>query len=260
MSVLELVVVTLAAIAAGFTNAVAGGGTLITFPALTAVGVPIVEANMTSTVALCPGHLSGAHAQRDAVRRQRHRLRVLAPIGVVGGLLGAGLLLVTSDELLDRLVPFLVLGACLLLASQDRVRAMVERRHEQMGREPRAAHGLGPGSLAVSFAGAVYGGYFGAGLGIVLLAVLGSVLPDDLREVNAIKQLMALAVNLSAAIFFMLSGQVWWLPAFTMALGAVVGGNLGGRTAGRLDPLLLRRVVVSIGLVVAAVYFVKAYL
>jgi uncharacterized membrane protein YfcA len=256
VNVLELVVVALAALAAGFVNAVAGGGTLLSFPALTAVGVPIVSASVTSTVALSPGYLGGALAQGAALRRQWGRVRVLAPVCVLGGLTGGVLLLVTSDEVLDQLIPFLILAACALLAGQDRVRAIVERRRARAGhRTPD--HGIGPGALAVLFAAAVYGGYFGGGLGIVLLAVLGTVLPDDLREVNALKQTMAFAVNLTAAAFFLFSGRVWWGAAAVMAVAALGGGHLGGRLAGRLDPAVLRRVVVAVGVVVAVVYVVR---
>jgi uncharacterized membrane protein YfcA len=114
--------------------------------------------------------------------------------------------------------------------------------------------------VAALFVAATYGGYFGAGLGIVLLAVLGSVLPDDLRDINALKQTLALVVNLTAATFFLFSGRVWWLAAAVMAIGSVVGGALGGRLADRLDPTVLRRLVVGLGLVVAAIYFWRTYL
>lgn len=251
--------VAVAGVGAGLVNAVAGGGTLISFPALTAVGLPVVSANVTSTVALSPGYLGGALAQRDAVGRQWGRLRVLAPAGVLGGLAGGVLLLLTGDELLERLVPYLILSACALLAGQERVRTMVERRRSR--RPPRAGarpdHGISVPATVAVFGASIYGGYFGAGLGIIFLAVLGAFLPDDLREVNALKQSLSFVVNLTAATFFLFSGRVWWLAALIMAVGALVGGHLGGRVAVHLDPGVLRAVVVVIGIGVAVVYLVR---
>ena len=259
MNGVEYLLVGLAGAGAGFVNAVAGGGTLISFPTLTAVGVPIVSANVTSTVALSPGYLGGALAQRDSVRRQWDRVRVLAPAGVLGGLGGGVLLLVTGDDLLRRLVPWLILLACALLAGQEKVRDLVERRRARRPAPTGAAatHGVSAGAIVAVFVASVYGGYFGAGLGIVFLAVLGALLPDDLREVNALKQTMSLVVNLTAAVFFVFSGRVWWLAALVMAIGALAGGNVGGLVAERLDPRVLRAVVVVIGIGIAVVYFVK---
>lgn len=248
-----------AGVGAGLVNAVAGGGTLISFPALTAVGLPVVSANVTSTVALSPGYLGGALAQRAAVGRQWDRLRVLAPAGVLGGLAGGVLLLVTGDELLERLVPYLILSASALLAGQERVRTMVERRRSRRPDRtgPLPDHGISVTATVAVFGAAVYGGYFGAGLGIVFLAVLGAFLPDDLREVNALKQSLSFVVNLTAATFFLFSGRVWWLAALVMAVGALAGGHLGGRVAVHLDPGVLRWVVVAIGIGVAVVYLVR---
>jgi uncharacterized protein len=243
-------------------NALAGGGTLISFPTLTAVGVPIVSANVTSTVALCPGYLGGAFAQRDSVRRQRARLRVLAPAGILGGLTGGILLLATGDALLRQLVPFLILIACALLAAQEHIRTMVEarrrrRREVDVRSRELPAHGVSVAAVAAVFGASVYGGYFGGALGIVFLGVLGVFLVDDLREVNALKQSMSLIVNVTAALFFLTSGRVWWVAAAFLAVGSLLGGNLGGRLIGRIDPGLLRWVVVTIGVVVAVVYLVR---
>jgi uncharacterized protein len=243
-------------------NALAGGGTLISFPTLTAVGVPIVSANVTSTVALCPGYLGGAFAQRDSVRRQRARLRVLAPAGVLGGLTGGILLLATGDALLRQLVPFLILLACALLAAQEHIRDRVEarrRRRREADVRGRAlpAHGVSVAAVAAVFVASIYGGYFGGALGIVFLGVLGVFLVDDLREVNALKQSMSLIVNVTAAVFFLTSGRVWWVAAALLAVGSLLGGNLGGRLVGRIDPGVLRWVVVTIGVVVAVVYLVR---
>ncbi len=258
MSPIDLLVIAAAGVAAGFVNAVAGGGTLISFPALTAVGVPIVSANVTSTVSLSPGYVGGAYAQRGSVRRQWGRLRVLAPAGAVGGLLGGVLLLATGDELLERLIPFLILLASALLAGQERVRRMVERRRTRRNRAtPAADHGLTAAAVITVFVASIYGGYFGAGLGIVFLAVLGVFLPDDLTDVNALKQAMSVVVNVTASLFFLFSGKVWWGAALVMAVGALVGGNLGGRLAGRLDPDVFRWLVVAIGVVVAGIYFAR---
>ena len=253
LSPLELVVVGLAAVAGGAVNALAGGGTLITFPALTAVGVPAVSANVTNTVALSPGYLGGTYGQRADLHGQERRLRVLAPVAILGGLAGGVLLLATGEELFRELVPFLILGASGLLAVQDRVRARVSRRLADRSRgDPSEAWVVLP-----TFAASVYGGYFGAALGVILLAVLGLVIEETLTRINALKQALSFFVNVTAAAFFVFSGRVVWSAALVMAVGALVGGSVGGRLAGRMRPQVLRGVVVAVGVVVGVVYLVR---
>lgn len=252
----ELALVGAAAVAAGFVNAVAGGGTLISFPALTAVGVPALSANVTNTVALSPGYLGGVQAQRADLAGQSHRLRLLVPVGIVGGLTGGVLLLATGESLFRRLVPFLILAACGLLAAQNRIRAWVARREEEAAGAAR--HGdVGLGGAVAVYIGAVYGGYFGAGLGIILLAVLGAVIDDQLTRINALKQAMSLTINTTAALFFVFSGRVVWGAALVMMAGALCGGYLGGRVAARLRSDVLRAVVIVLGVGIAVVYLVR---
>jgi hypothetical protein len=253
LDALDLVLVGLAALAGGAVNAIAGGGTLITFPVLVAVGLPAVSANVTNTVALSPGYLGGTYAQREDLRGQGSRLRILVPVAVAGGLLGGVLLLATGEELFRDLVPYLIIGASVLLLFQDRIRARVTRHLAERT-------GADPGHLwvaAPAFAASVYGGYFGAGLGVILLAVLGLVLEDSLTRVNALKQGLSFCVNVTAAVFFLFSGEVVWSAALVMAVGALAGGSVGGRLAGRMRAAALRRVVVAIGLVVGVVYLVR---
>ena len=261
LSTLDLAAIGAAAVAAGAVNAVAGGGTLISFPTFTAVGIPTVAANVTNTVALSPGYVGGTLAQREDLRGQRSRLERLVPAAMLGGVVGGVLLLVTSESIFRRLVPFLILTACGLLASQDRVKAWVVARHaaqveDETARRPHAS-GVGPVGIAAVFGAAIYGGYFGAGLGIILLAVLGVVIDDDLIRVNALKQAMAVAINTTAAAFFLFSGKVEWTAAAVMAVGSLAGGAIGGRVASRLDPRILRRVVITAGVAIAIVYLVR---
>jgi len=253
LSALDHVLVALAALAGGAVNAIAGGGTLITFPMLTAVGVPAVAANVTNTVALSPGYLGGTYAQRGDLLGQGGRLRLLVPVAVVGGLAGGALLLATGEELFRDLVPFLILGASTLLFFQDRIRTQVVRRlSERAGADPSDLWVAAP-----AFAASVYGGYFGAGLGVILLAVLGLVLEDSLTRINALKQGLSFCVNVTAAVFFLFSGKVVWSAALVMAVGALIGGSIGGRLAGRMRAELLRRVVVAIGFAVGIVYLIR---
>lgn len=253
MSGFEFFLVGMAAVMGGAVNALAGGGTLITFPMLTAVGIPAVAANVTNTVALCPGYLGGTFAQLKDLRGQKGRLRLLAPVGVVCGVLGGLLLLETGDQMFRVLVPYLILVASGLLAVQDPLRAWLVRR-ASAGRSgmPGEAWTLLPVGLA-----SIYGGYFGAGLSVIVLAVLGLVLEDSLTRLNALKQVIAFSVNISAAIFFLFSGKVVWMAALIMAAGSLVGGVIGGRLAGFIRPAVLRWVVVAIGIVVAVIYFVR---
>jgi uncharacterized membrane protein YfcA len=248
----ELVLVGLAAVAAGAVNALAGGGTLITFPVLTAVGLPAVAANVTNTVALCPGYLGAALAQKADLRGQRRRLWMLMPVSVAGGVLGGVLLLHTDERLFRALVPYLILLASALLAAQDRLRAWLTRG---------AAHGAprtsgAAAALPVGLA-AVYGGYFGAGMSVVVLAVLGLTVDDSLTRLNALKQVVGLAVNVAAAVFFAFSGEPVWPVVGVMAAGALAGGAVGGRLASRIRPEALRRVVVFFGVAVSLVYFLR---
>jgi len=253
MGVIEYIMIGLAAVAGGFVNAFAGGGTLITFPMLTAVGIPPVVANITNTVALCPGYIGGTFAQRSDLAGQKRRMWLLLPTGVVGGIAGGVLLLFTSDALFRRLIPYLILTAVVLLTFQDRMRNWVMGRMSDAGHR----HLNEAWSMALIFPAAVYGGYFGAGLGVMMLAVLGLVLEDTLTRLNALKQSLSFSINIAAAIFFLFSGQVVWPAAIVMAVGALGGGVLGGRMAGRIMPIVLRWIVIGVGLVVAVVYFVR---
>jgi len=249
----ELIPVCLAATAGGFVNAIAGGGTLITFPMLTAVGVSPVIANVTNTVALCPGYIGGTVAQRRDLSGQGKRLWLLLPTGMLGGITGGVLLLYTSDATFRKLIPYLILTAVVLLAFQDWLRNTVMA---SMGRGVRM-HPHEVWAIPPIFLSAIYGGYFGAGLGVMMLAVLGLVLEDSLIRLNALKQSLSFVINIAAAIFFLFSGKVLWTAAAVMAIGALAGGVFGGRVASMIKPVILRWIVITIGLIVAIVYFVR---
>jgi hypothetical protein len=253
LSGIELLFAGLAAIAAGAVNALAGGGTLITFPMLTFLGVPAVTANVTNTVALCPGYFGGTLAQWNDLRGQTSRLWIVVPASIVGGVVGGFLLLQTGERLFRELVPYLILLASILLAIQDPVRAWLMRRLGE-GHSGTAMEKLA--WLPVGLA-SIYGGYFGAGLSVIVLAALGVTLEDTLTRLNALKQAVAFSVNVAAAIFFLFSGHVLWPAALVMAVGALVGGVLGGRLAGRIKPSTLRWTVVTIGIVISIIYFVR---
>ena len=241
----------LAAVAGGAVNALAGGGTLITFPILIAVGIPAVSANVTNTVALCPGYLGGTFAQLKDLRGQQRRLLFLLPASVAGGIAGGLLLLNTGENMFRTLVPYLILFAAALLAVQEPVRNWIVRH---------SGHAGGPGTAEMWTAlpvalSAVYGGYFGAGLSVIVLAVLGAVVDDSLTRLNALKQFIAFAINIAAAVFFLFSGQVVWRAALVMAIGSLAGGAIGGRLAGKIRPAVLRRIVVTAGVIISIIYF-----
>jgi uncharacterized membrane protein YfcA len=250
---IEYLLIALAAVGAGLVNALAGGGTLITFPMLTAVGVPAVAANVTNTVALCPGYLGATMAQSKDLRGQKRRLWLCLPAGVVGGVIGGILLLQTGEKLFRDLVPYLILLASTLLAVQDPLRKWLLKRAAKSGSKASAENWVW---LPVGLA-AIYGGYFGAGLSVIVLAVLGLMLDDNLTRLNALKQSISFSVNTAAALLFIFSGKVVWSAVLVMAVGALLGGALGGRLAGRIKPITLRYIVVTIGFIVAIIYFVR---
>ncbi|MGI8492904.1 MAG: sulfite exporter TauE/SafE family protein [Acidimicrobiales bacterium] len=249
LSLLDYLAAGGAALAAGAVNALAGGGTLISFPTLIALGVPAVAANVTSTVALCPGYLAGTHAQRDDLAAQSHRLRRLAAAAAAGGLAGSVLLIFTPDRAFRAVVPYLILLSCGLLASGERVRTWV--RPAGGAGEPVAAPAPSIG-LCIAVAGAaLYGGFFGAGLGIMVLAVLALWSDDSLVRLNALKQALSLVINVVAAVVFAFSGHVRWELVPVMAVTSLIGGNLGGRFSRRVNQDLLRHLVVLAGVGVA---------
>jgi uncharacterized protein len=249
----DLAIAGLAAFAAGIVNALAGGGTLISFPALVALGIPEISANVTNTVALCPGYFGGALAQKNDLKGQKRRLWMLLPVAVVGGITGAVLLLFVDPRVFRYLIPFLILAGSLLLAVQDRVKEWIGNRS---GRQPSEKTDIGRAIIPVGLA-TVYGGYFGAGQSVIILATLGLFLKDTLQRLNALKQCISLASNVAAAVFFLFSGMIVWPTAVVMAIGAFAGGAAGGRFAGRINVGLLRWTVVSIGLVIGIVFLLK---
>jgi uncharacterized membrane protein YfcA len=242
----------IAAVAAGLINALAGGGSLITFPTLMAVGIPPVMANVTNTVALCPGYLGATLAQKKDLHGQQKRIQLLLPSAVIGGIIGGILLLNSSDQVFDRLIPFLILLAAALLAFQDTLRSCLQRRQgDKKGNIPEIWAFL-PIALA-----SIYGGYFGAGLGVIELAILGLFLKDNLTRLNALKQLLSLVVNVAASWFFLFSNQVYWSAAIVIAIGSLIGGLLGGKLARIISPSYLRWTVVILSIITATVYFLR---
>jgi uncharacterized protein len=244
-----LVLAGAAAVAGGIVNAIAGGGSLITFPTLVAVGLPPVVASLTNTVAMCPGYLGATLAQRRLLVGQGARMARVLPFGALGGAAGALLLLVTDPRAFDIVVPFLLAFASLLLAGQERLARRLAQRTPH-------AHAAWVAALPVGLA-AVYGGYFGAGLGVIVLAALAVVLADSLVRVNALKQTVSLAVNVAAAAVFVVSGRVDWPVAGVMFAGSLAGGAIGGAIASRVPGNVLRWLVVTVGLAVAGIYFAK---
>jgi uncharacterized membrane protein YfcA len=237
-----------AGVTTGAINAVAGGGSLVSFPALLATGLSPLSANVSNLIATLPGYLSAAATSRAELAGQRARVRALAAAAAGGAAIGTTLLLVGPEDTFAALAPWLVLVACALLALQPVVSRWVAR----------SAHHTAPTRLVVSVGiASVYGGYFGAGLGIVLLAALGLTLEEPLQRLNAVKQVMSLTVAVVSAVGVAVFGPVAWSSALVVGAGTLVGGRLGVGLARRLPDPVLRGAVIALGVVVAVVLLVK---
>jgi uncharacterized membrane protein YfcA len=237
----EQVAVFAAGMAAGAINAVVGSGTLITFPVLLAVGYEPVVANVSNTVGLVPGTASGTYGYRRELSGQRERIRRLGVGSVFGGLTGGILLLVLPERAFETIVPALIALACVLVLVQP---AIARRLAERRAGAP--AHG-GPWVLASVYLAGIYGGYFGAAQGVLLIAILGLGLNEDLQRINAAKNLLAGLVNLVAAVLFIVVAEVAWHPALLIAAGSTLGGQIGATLGRRLPAVALRLFIVVVG-------------
>jgi uncharacterized protein len=241
VSPLECVLVLAAGVFAGAINTVVGSGTLVTFPVLLAVGYSPVVANVSNTLGLVPGSVSGAIGYREELAGQRRRALVLASASLLGGIIGAVLLLSLPGSAFEAIVPALIAVALVLVVFQPRLsRALAARRPER----PHGGLPLWGGVLATG----VYGGYFGAAQGVILLALLGITIPgEDMQRLNALKNVLAALVNGVAAVVFLFFATVAWLPALLLAAGSAAGGQLGARIGRSLSPAVLRGVIVVVG-------------
>jgi uncharacterized membrane protein YfcA len=251
VTLVEAIGVFVAGVAAGTINTVVGSGTLITFPTLLAVGLPPVTANVSNTIGLVPGSVSGAWGYRAELAGQRGRLVRLASASFLGGLVGAVLLLVLPSSAFDAIVPALILLGVVLVILGPRISRRVAARAAARGGLP--PHGAGWVWPAVGGAG-VYGGYFGAAQGVLLMAILGIGVDDTMQRHNATKNVLAAIVNGVAAVLFMVVADVDWHAVALIAVGSVIGGQIGATVGRRLSPNLLRAVIVVVG-VVALVSF-----
>ena len=249
----ELVVIFVSGVIAGMINSIAGGGTLVSFPALVWLGRDPVIANATNAVALWPGSLAGAYGFRRELSTVRRWLLLLVVPSLIGGAVGGWLLLRTPTSTFERLVPFLILAATLLLAAQE----MITRR---LGVLAHAHERPGAGWIAFVFVFqlivGVYGGYFGAGMGILMLAALGLIGLTDVHQMNGLKNVLAVCINGVAAVYFALANAVVWSDVVIMAAGAIAGGFIGAKVARRLGRKFVRAFVVTIGLVMSVALFV----
>jgi len=243
LSLLEYILIAVGGAIAGALNAVAGGGSLISFPIMLGAGFSPVAANMTNTVALVPGNLGGSIGYRSELSGQSDRIRALGAVSIAGATIGSFLLIVGPTSVFRALVPWLILFSAALLALQPLAKRFI--RSDSTTRRHRTV------VLGGQFLTAIYGGYFGAGMGVVMLALFGTFLHDSLQRLNALKGLLALLINLMAAIYFALFGPVAWLPAVIMAASSLVGGHAGVRLARRMSDNVLRWFVIIFAVAVA---------
>ncbi len=248
MTIAHGVFLAVAAAAAGVVNAIAGGGTLLTFPALLTIGIPPVAANATNTVALFPGQLASSFAYKAHLQDERRRAIVLGIPSLLGGAFGAWLLFALPESSFERAVPWLIVFACAVLALQGQLKHLVANvRHAS---HPAA---LWIAQLLIS----VYGGYFGAGIGILMLAAMGILLPSSIQHANALKVLFSLLINATAAVYFFAMGSVRGPEAVLMAAASIAGGFLGARLAQRLPPSGMRAFAIAVGLFAAGKMFLR---
>jgi hypothetical protein len=260
MSILQIVSVTAAAFTAGAINSVAGGGTLVSFPALLGVGLTGQQANVTSTLALWPGSIGGFLGHRqDLAGTRRFALRLWPP-SLLGGALGAALMLLTPSQTFDRLVPWLILTATLLMAANDPLSRWLKAVHAH---ERSAAWWTG--AIAFQFAVGIYGGYFGAGIGILMLAALSLLGLQDIHQMNGLKNFLALSINAVAILAFLLwewrfrAGNVAWWAVLEMAAAAGLGGLFGSHMAHRVGRKAVRGLVIAVGFILTTWYFYKMH-
>ena len=245
MNIWQEAVIAASAFAAGLINSIAGGGTLVSFPALIWTGRDAVLANATSTVALWPASVAGAYGFRREMEGGRRWLLLFGAPSLLGGVLGAALLLRTPPGLFARLVPYLILFATLLIALQDPI---ARRLRTGGAEEENPSRGWQAGAAAFQFFVGVYGGYFGAGIGILMLAALGLLGFSDIHRMNALKNILALGINGVAAALFVFAGAVNWSDVLVMTFAAIAGGYCGARLAYRLGRRFVRLAVILIGL------------
>ena len=242
MSLPECLLVLVAGAFAGTINTVVGSGTLVTFPVLLAVGYSPVVANVSNTLGLVPGSVSGAIGYREELAGQRTRVLTLGSASVLGGIIGAILLLSLPPDAFEAIVPVLIAIALILVIVQPRLSRMLAERRERV-----RPHG-GPLLWTGVFGTGIYGGYFGAAQGVILLALTGIAIPEDLQRLNALKNVLAALVNGVAAVIFIFFASVAWLPAVLLAVGSAAGGQLGAKVGRRLSPAVLRGLIVVVGI------------
>jgi uncharacterized protein len=240
LSAAHATLIALAGLGAGIFNGVAGGGSLISFPLLLALGYPARTANITNTVGIWPGYLGSAAGFRAEIADQKGRLARLSPVAVAGGVIGAILLLTTSSALFARLAPYLILGAAALFAAQP----LLRRALDGGSSTSRTRSVLLTGG---TFGASIYGGYFGAGMGVMLLAILGLALPDSITRTSGLRTVLSIMVNGVAAAVFLVHRGLAWQAVGWLALGSVVGGWIGARVALSIPAWALRAVVILIG-------------
>jgi uncharacterized membrane protein YfcA len=247
-----MILIMVAGVGAGAINSLVGSGTLITFPTLVALGFPPVTATMSNAIGLVAGGVSGTWGYRKELTGQWHRLRWQIPASVTGALIGSFLLLHLPEKVFIQIVPVLLILALLLVIAGPRIQAYARRRAEAAGRSAEHVPPLRMAALVFgTFAVGVYGGYFTAAQGILLMGVMGALLPEDMQRMNAAKNLLSLLVNIVAALAYTLVAfdRISWLAAGLIAVGSLIGGWLGSRYGRRLSPNALRAVIVVVGLI-----------
>jgi uncharacterized protein len=257
MSLTEFLGLMIAAAAGGAINAVAGGGTLVTFPALLYFGTAPVIANATSTLALVVGTSGGIYGYRKHLEPVKPWLWRFVPVSTIGGLIGAALLTWTSNRTFSRLVPFLILFATLLFLAQGALRRFISLNGPTA---PDRRHHAVCGAILFQFAVAIYGGYFGAGIGILMLASLGFLGLGDIHEMNTLKTILASLINVVAAAWFICKGLIHWPRAGVMTAGALLGYFLGSHYAQRIPQQRVRQLITVIGFVISAMTFYEEFL